>query len=174
MLTWMLSMLVSNAIAADLFDGLPLTTLQGAPLDAASLDGQVVLVVNVASRCGFTRQYAGLQALYAELADQGLVVLGVPCNQFGQQEPGTAAEIQTFCQTSYGVTFPMLEKQAVNGSERSPLYARLIGDGPDVAWNFEKFLVGRDGAVIDRYSSRVAPDDPRLRAAIAEALAATP
>jgi glutathione peroxidase-family protein len=154
--------------AADPFTSI--VALDGAPLPPETLSGHVVLVVNVASRCGFTHQYEGLQALHEALSGSGLVVLGVPSNQFGSQEPGTAAEIQAFCRTSYGVDFPMLEKQDINGPGRSRLYQQLIGDGPDVSWNFEKFLVGRDGEVIARYPPQVSPDDPGLRAAIAAAL----
>ena len=161
--------------AASVWADLPaLTTLQGTPLPPDAVVGKVVLVVNVASKCGFTGQYAGLQQLYTAHQARGLVLLGVPCNQFGGQEPGTAEEIQTFCRLSYGVTFPMLEKQDVNGTQRSPLYTRLIGSpaggGADVRWNFEKFLVSRTGAVLARYPSQTAPDDPKLRAALEAAL----
>lgn len=153
-----------------------LTTLTGQPLPPETLTGKVVLFVNVASRCGYTRQYAGLQALFAELKGRDFVIVGVPCNQFGKQEPGTAEEIQSFCSLTYGVDFPMLQKQDVNGADRSPLYAQLVGSaaggGADIKWNFEKFLVGRDGAVIARYGSKVTPADPDLRAAIEAALAA--
>ena len=137
---------------------------------SAPLAGKAVLFVNVASRCGFTPQYAGLQALYAEKEPAGLVIVGVPCNQFGAQESGSAEQIATFCERNYGVTFPLLAKQDVNGKDRSPLYASLIGDGADVRWNFEKFLVGRDGVVLGRFPSDVSPDDPSLRAAIDAAL----
>lgn len=154
----------------------PLTTLAGDPLSDATLAGKVVLFVNVASRCGYTRQYDGLQKLWAELKDRGFVIVGVPCNQFGGQEPGSAQEIQSFCKLNYGVDFPLLEKQDVNGPNRSALYQRLVsspaGDNKDVRWNFEKFLVGRDGAVIARFPSSVTPDSPELRAAIDVALAA--
>ncbi|MEO1271475.1 MAG: glutathione peroxidase [Myxococcota bacterium] len=148
-----------------------MTQLNGQPLDPDTLKEKVVLVVNVASRCGFTSQYKGLQALYEKHADDGVVVLGVPCNQFGSQEPGTAEEIATFCETRYNVTFPMLDKQDVNGPGRSPLYQFLIGDTKtDVRWNFEKFVVGRDGEVKARFSSRAAPDSTELNQAIAAEL----
>lgn len=151
-----------------------LPTLSGAPLPSDTLAGKVVLFVNVASRCGFTPQYAGLQALWTALRARGLVVVGVPCNQFGAQEPGSAEEIATFCLLDYGVDFPLLAKQDVNGPGRSPLYDQLVaspaGGGKDVRWNFEKFLVGRDGAVIARFRSAVAADDAGLRAAIDAAL----
>ncbi len=150
-------------------------TIDGGELDLASLQGKVVLVVNVASRCGFTPQYEGLQALHAELAPRGLVVLGVPANEFGAQEPGTDAEIQTFCDTRYHVTFPMLSKLVVKGDGQHPLFAWLTAQGADageIRWNFEKFLVGRDGAVLSRFGSRVAPGSAELRSAIEAALGA--
>lgn len=143
-------------------------------LSDAQLTDRVVLFVNVASRCGFTKQYTGLQALHEEFSDDGLTIIGVPCDQFGRQEPGSAEEIRTFCQTTYGVTFPMLEKQAVNGAQRSALYTELItstvGANRDIRWNFEKFLVDREGTVIARFPSHVSPSDPELRAAIQSAL----
>ena len=153
---------------------LALTQLDGTPLPADTLAGKVVLFVNVASSCGYTPQYEGLQALYEARQDDGLVIVGVPCNQFGGQEPGSAETIATFCRTTYGVTFPMLEKQAVNGPDRSALYAGLVGSGEDVRWNFEKFVVGRDGTVQARFPSGVGPDDAALLAAIDQALDAQP
>lgn len=156
------------------YDAMDLVQLDGTPMPSATLDGQVVLFVNVASHCGFTPQYEGLQALYDEYKAQGLVVVGVPCNQFGKQEPGSSEEIASFCSLNYGVEFPLLEKQDVNGAERSALYARLIdspvGGGDKVQWNFEKFLVGRDGAVQARFGSRTTPQDAELRSAIEAAL----
>jgi glutathione peroxidase len=153
-----------------------LTALSGSPLPAADLSGKVVLFVNVASRCGYTKQYDGLQKLWTELKDRGFVIVGAPCNQFGAQEPGTSTEIASFCKLNYGVDFPLLEKQDVNGGGRSPLYRYLVGStaggGKDIGWNFEKFLVGRDGAVVGRFPSSVAPESPELRAAIEAALAA--
>jgi len=153
---------------------LALTKLDGSELGSEAVKGKVVLFVNVASRCGFTKQYEGLQALYEAHKDDGLVIVGVPCNQFGGQEPGSPEEIQTFCKMNYGVSFPLLEKQEVNGDARSPLYQTLVGSkaggGSDVGWNFEKFLVGRDGQVLARFPSRVAPDDSELKKAIATAL----
>lgn len=155
---------------------LALTALNGQPLDNKLLEGKVVLFVNVASQCGFTGQYKGLQQLYTDYSAKGLVIVGVPCNQFGAQEPGKPEEIASFCQMNYGVTFPLLEKQEVNGAGRSALYAALVsspaGGGKDIGWNFEKFLVGRDGKVIGRYSSRVAPDAAELKSAIEAALGA--
>ena len=129
---------------------LSLTSLDGTPLAADALAGKVVLFVNVASRCGYTSQYKGLQALYEARKDDGLVIVGVPCNQFGGQEPGSAEEIVSFCQQNFGVSFPLLEKQKVNGPKRSELYQRLVasevGAGGDVRWNFEKFVVDPSGA----------------------------
>ena len=137
---------------------------------------KVVLVVNVASKCGLTPQYTGLEALHNEFASQGFSVVGVPCNQFGAQEPGSAEEITTFCSTTYGVTFPLTEKVDVNGPARHSLYEKLTpvqdgeGHSGDIRWNFEKFLVGKDGTTVVRFGPMVAPDDAALRAAITKAL----
>ena len=165
----------NEAHAPGALDALALESLDGTPFPVDELVGKVVLFVNVASRCGFTPQYEGLQALYEAHAKEGLVVVGVPCNQFAWQEPGSADEIANFCRMTYGVSFPMLAKQAVNGAGRSPLYQWLIGSakggGQRVAWNFEKFLVGRDGEVRARFGSRVAPSDPSLVQSIEQALA---
>jgi glutathione peroxidase len=148
--------------------------INGQEVDLSSYDGQVVLVVNTASQCGFTPQYAGLERLFEEKADQGFVVLGFPCDQFGHQEPGTEQEIATFCETSYGVTFPMFAKIDVNGDQAHPLYQWLRSErsgsrGPDIDWNFTKFLIGRDGQVIDRFGSKVEPAE--LEADVEKALA---
>jgi glutathione peroxidase len=143
------------------------------PLDRFA--GEVVLIVNVASYCGLTPQYAGLEALFRRYNDRGFQVIGVPCNQFAGQEPGTEAEIQQFCTIHYDVTFPMSGKIEVNGPNRHPLYAWLAGPGSiapgDVRWNFEKFLIGRDGRLIARFPPTVAPEDPQLQQAIEKALA---
>jgi glutathione peroxidase len=142
-----------------------------------ALNGKVVLVVNVASKCGLTPQYTGLEALQKEFSAKGFSVLGVPCNQFGAQEPGSADEITTFCSTNYGVTFPLTEKIDVNGPGRHPLYEQMTkvtdaeGHSGDIRWNFEKFLVGKDGNVIARFSPMVTPEDDALRTAIRNALA---
>ncbi|MFC3500481.1 glutathione peroxidase [Micromonospora krabiensis] len=150
--------------------------LDGGPADLFQYRGRALLVVNVASRCGLTPQYAGLQALADEYADRGLVVLGVPCNQFAGQEPGTAAEISEFCQVNYGVTFPLTEKVEVNGPGRHPLYAALVdtadpdGHAGDVRWNFEKFLVAPDGTVAARFAPSVEPGAADLRASIEKVL----
>ena len=152
-----------------------MTAIDGSPVDLASYDGKVVLVVNVASRCGATPQYAGLQKLYDTYKDRGLVVLGFPANDFGAQEPGTDAQIAEFCSAKYDVTFPMFSKITVKGAGMPPLYKALTesADPPGaIGWNFEKFLIGRDGAVVGRFKTRVTPDDPGLVAAIEAALAA--
>ena len=138
------------------------------------LRGKVVLAVNVASECGFTPQYAGLEVLQRELAAEGFTVVGLPCNQFGAQEPGTEAQIQSFCTTTYGVSFPLTAKLEVNGPGRHSLYAWLTskanGYPGDVEWNFEKFLIGRDGRLLMRYPSAVKPEDKGLMQDIADAL----
>jgi glutathione peroxidase-family protein len=147
-----------------------LSTLDGAALAPETLENKVVLFVNVASKCGLTPQYSGLVELDNAYGDRGLVIVGVPCNQFGQQEPGTPEEIKDFAKTKYDVDFTLLEKQDVNGANRSPLYQFLVGQGPDIAWNFGKFLVGRDGEVVARFEPQTAPDDADLKAAIEKAL----
>ena len=148
--------------------------IDGTEVDLASYKGKVVLVVNVASRCGYTGQYAGLQKLYDSYKDKGLVVLGFPANEFGAQEPGTDAEIATFCSSKYGVTFDMFSKIVVKGPNKAPLYKALTeGATPagEVGWNFEKFLIGRDGQIIGRYKSGVGPDAAELTKAVETALA---
>jgi glutathione peroxidase len=155
---------------------IPLRTLDGQPTSLADYAGRTLLVVNVASRCGLTPQYAGLEQLHEKYADRRFAVLGFPCNQFGGQEPGTAAEIQTFCSTTYGVTFPLFEKVEVNGSGRHPVYEVLTrtadasGEAGDVQWNFEKFLVGPQGDVVGRFRPQVEPADPALVGAIEASL----
>lgn len=137
--------------------------LSGIPQALADYAGQVVLVVNVASKCGLTPQYEGLEALYRQYKDRGLVVLGFPCNQFGEQEPGTADEIAQFCALNYGVSFPMFERIEVNGAGTHPLYAWLKASAPgpegsaDIEWNFAKFLIGRDGLVVSRHAVGIEP-----------------
>lgn len=147
-----------------------LTTLDGTPLSPAVLDNKVILFVNVASKCGLTPQYSDLVELDTAYGSRGLVIVGVPCNQFGAQEPGTPEEIKEFTKTKYDVDFTLLEKQDVNGPNRSPLYQFLVGDGPDIGWNFGKFLVGRNGEVIARFEPKTPPNDPDLKAAIEAAL----
>jgi len=155
----------------------PINRLDGTPTTLGDLaGGNVVLLVNVASRCGLTPQYTGLEELQTEYAGRGFTVIGVPCNQFGGQEPGTAQEIQTFCSTTYGVTFPLTEKVDVNGDGRHPLYAELTaapdadGESGDIQWNFEKFLLSRDGEILARFRPRTDPHDDALVAAIDKAL----
>ncbi len=152
-------------------------SLDGKEVNLADYRGKVVLLVNVASECGATPQYAGLQSLYQRHKEQGLVVLGFPCNQFGGQEPGDAAKIREFCTREYSVTFPMFAKINVNGKQAAPLYQFLTSKetnpqfaGP-IGWNFEKFLIGKDGSVIGRFGTSVEPDDPQLTSAIEQALA---
>ena len=147
-----------------------LATLDGSPLSSDAIANKVVLFVNVASACGLTPQYSGLVELDKAYGSKGLVVVGVPCNQFGAQEPGTPNEIKDFTKTKYDVDFTLLEKQDVNGPNRSPLYQFLVGDGEDIAWNFGKFVVGRDGEVVARFEPQTPPDDPELKAAIEKAL----
>ncbi|MGE2836830.1 glutathione peroxidase [Mycobacterium sp. SMC-4] len=151
---------------------IPLTTLDGKATTLAELAGGAALVVNVASKCGLTPQYSGLEKLAKEYGGRGLTVIGVPCNQFMGQEPGTAEEIQTFCSTTYGVTFPLLAKTDVNGADRHPLYAQLTetaddnGEAGDIQWNFEKFLIAPDGSVVKRFRPRTEPDAPEVISAI--------
>ena len=147
-----------------------LNTLDGRPQSLAAYKGKVVLAVNVASECGYTPQYAGLQKLFLAEKDHGLVVLGFPCNQFGGQEPGTATQIESFCQKNYGVTFPLFEKLEVKGPGQAPLYQFLTAKHGEPAWNFHKYLIGKDGQVLRAFSSRVAPDSAELLAAIEAAL----
>jgi len=147
-------------------------TLSGEETTLGEHEGKVILIVNVASRCGLTPQYTGLERLHSTYAQRGFAVLGFPCNQFAGQEPGSPAKIHTFCSTTYGVTFPLYEKIDVNGEGRHPLYATLTrardarGNAGDVAWNFEKFLVSLHGEVVARYRPKITPEDPALIAAI--------
>lgn len=151
---------------------IPLTTLDGNPTSLADYGGRALLVVNVASKCGLTPQYGALEQLARDYGDRGLTVIGVPCNQFMGQEPGTPEQIATFCSTTYGVTFPLLAKADVNGADRHPLYARLtetadaLGEAGDVQWNFEKFLIAPNGEVVNRFRPRTEPDAPEVIAAI--------
>jgi glutathione peroxidase len=154
----------------------PVNTLGGQPGTLGDLAGRTLLVVNVASQCGLTPQYAGLERLHEQYSARGFAVVGFPCNQFGGQEPGTAEQIATFCAASYGVTFPMFEKIEVNGPGRHPIYAELTqtpdahGEAGDIRWNFEKFLVGPDGTVLARFRAQVTPEDPVLVAAVEDSL----
>ena len=145
-----------------------LTTLDGEALSPEVIEGKVVLFVNVASKCGLTPQYSGLVELDQAYSD--LVIIGVPCNQFMEQEPGSPDEIKAFTKTKYDVDFPLLAKQDVNGPNRSPLYQYLVGDGADIEWNFGKFVVNRQGEVVQRFDPKTPPNDPALKAAIEAAL----
>jgi glutathione peroxidase len=158
--------------------GIPLTTIDGDATSLADFAGKTVLVVNVASKCGLTPQYEGLERLQQTYGSRGFTVIGVPCNQFMGQEPGSAEEIKTFCSTTYGVSFPLLEKAEVNGDARHPLYAELTrvpdveGEAGDIQWNFEKFLIAPDGTVAARFRPRTDPEADEVVAAIEEYLAA--
>jgi len=164
------------ALPAGSIHGIALKDIDGKETSLKPYEGKVLLVVNVASHCGFTPQYKALESLYEKYKDKGFVVLGFPCNQFGGQEPGTANEIKQFCSSKYNVTFPLFEKIEVNGPNRHPLYVSLAGkESPfagDIGWNFTKFLISRDGKILKRFDSRTDPDSPQVIAAIEGALAA--
>jgi len=166
---------VISACAAESIYDLPLKDIDGKDTSLKPYQGKVMLIVNVASKCGFTPQYTTLEALHQKYKDRGLVVLGFPCNQFGGQEPGTDAEIKQFCSSKYNVTFPMFDKIEVNGANRHPLYVMLAGkESPfagDIGWNFTKFLIGRDGKILNRFGSKVKPDSEEVTKAIEAALA---
>lgn len=165
-------LLTTKVVSAMSLYDIPLRTLSGEPTTLGAHQGAAVLVVNVASKCGLTPQYEGLERLQQRYAGRGFTVLGVPCNQFAGQEPGTAEEIETFCSTTYGVSFPLLEKTDVNGDQRHPLYAELTrtpdaaGEAGDVQWNFEKFLVSPQGDVVGRFRPRTEPEAAEVVAAI--------
>jgi glutathione peroxidase len=154
---------------------IPLKDIKGKDTSLKEYQGKVLLVVNVASKCGYTPQYSALEATHRKYADKGFAVLGFPCNDFGSQEPGSNEEIQTFCKTKYDVSFPLFDKLHVKGPEQHPLYTALTGkDSPypgDVKWNFGKFLIGRDGKIIARWDSKVKPDSKEITDAIESALA---
>nr|WP_246112462.1 glutathione peroxidase [Allorhodopirellula solitaria] len=169
----------ADAVSAEHSNSLDFTakTIDGKSVDLDDYEGKVVLIVNVASRCGYTKQYAGLQDLYEKYKDQGLVILGFPCNEFGRQEPGTNAEIQQFCSAKFGVTFPMMSKVEVNTDDASELYQHLTSETAPPAgtgaikWNFEKFLIGRDGQLANRFRSATKPSDAEMTTAIEKLLA---
>jgi len=167
---------VAEDAAKSIYD-FTMSDIDGQEVELAQYKGKVVLIVNVASRCGFTPQYAGLEKLYKKYGDQGFVILGFPANNFMRQEPGTNEEIKSFCSLNYGVTFPMFSKISVKGSDIHPLYAYLTGRETNaefaggITWNFNKFLVGRDGKIINRFGSRTAPQDDKVVSAIEKALA---
>jgi glutathione peroxidase len=166
-----LSFAIGRAVSLSIHD-IEVTTIDGETISLAEFKGKALLVVNVASKCGFTPQYAGLQSLYERFHDQGFEVLGFPCNQFLFQEPGSESDIAQFCSTKYNVTFPMFSKIKVNGRERHPLYVELTkhadtkGKAGRVGWNFEKFLVSPEGEVVGRWRKTTKPDDPELVQAI--------
>ncbi|MCX5516078.1 glutathione peroxidase [Kaistia algarum] len=151
---------------------IPVDRIDGSKVSLGDYAGRVLLVVNVASKCGLTPQYDGLEALYAKYKNDGLTVIGFPANNFAGQEPGTNEEIQDFCRSTYGVDFPMFAKISVKGEDRHPLYDALAGD-EDISWNFEKFLIGRDGKVAARFAPKTVPEDPAVVAAIEAELAKT-
>jgi glutathione peroxidase len=161
--------------AASVYD-FQLNSIDYEKVPLANFKGKVLMIVNVASRCGYTPQYAGLEALYRQHKDQGFVIIGVPANDFGQQEPGTDPEIKQFCRRQYDVTFPMMSKVSVAGNNPIPLYRYLTDTdanpktGGDIRWNFTKFLIGRDGTILARFEPHVAPDDPALVHAVESAL----
>ena len=154
-----------------------LNTIDGQPAPLAAYKGKIVLLVNVASRCGFTPQYTALESIYEKYKDRGFVIIGIPANNFGAQEPGTNQEIKTFCQSKYNVTFPMMSKVSVKGEDKTPLYQYLTDKsanpktGGDIQWNFTKFLVGPQGQIIARFEPKVTPDSPEVTGAIENALA---
>ena len=166
---------VAYAAASSVHD-IKLNTLEGKPTTLGAYKGKVILLVNVASKCGLTPQYTALEALHKKYQDQGLTVIGIPCNDFGSQEPGTKEEIREFCTAKYNVTFPLMEKVHVKGAEQHPLYARLTGKDAeypgDIKWNFGKFLIGRDGKVIKRFEPQTKPDSEEVIKAVEGALAA--
>ena len=163
------------AHAASIYD-ITVKDITGKDTTLGAYKGKVLLIVNVASKCGFTPQYKGLEAIQEKYQGKGFVVLGFPCNQFGGQEPGTNEQIKEFCTTKYNVTFPLFDKIEVNGPKRHPLYVELAGQGSpfpgDIKWNFSKFLIGRDGKIIKRFEPRATPDSAEVTAAIEAALAA--
>jgi glutathione peroxidase len=164
------------SLCAGSLQDIPLQDIDGKETSLKPYQGKVVLIVNVASHCGYTPQYKGLESIYERYKDKGLVVVGFPCNQFGAQEPGTSQEIKEFCSGKYNVTFPLFSKIEVNGPTRHPLYVALAGkDSPfpgDIKWNFSKFLVGRDGKILNRFEPGTTPESPELTSAIDAALAA--
>jgi glutathione peroxidase len=170
-----MAQIVSAQTHGSLYD-IPLKDIDGKDTSLKAYQGKVLLIVNVASKCGFTPQYEGLEALQKKYEAQGFTVLGFPCNDFLSQEPGTAEEIKTFCSTKYNVTFPLFEKLHVKGKEQHPLYAALTGDSSpfpgSIKWNFGKFVISRDGKIFKRFGSTDKPESPEVTGAIETALAA--
>ena len=169
-------MVAGSLFAASGIYTFTLNSIDGSPAPLANYKGKVVLVVNVASQCGYTPQYSALEATYEKYKDQGFVILGFPCNQFGAQEPGTDEEIKQFCTSKYFITFPLFEKIDVNGPNRHPLYVALAGENSpfpgNITWNFNKFLISRDGKILKRFDSKIKPDATEVTEAIEAALAA--
>ena len=168
-------LMVTPAFAASSIYDFTLPSIDGQSMPLSNFKGKVVLLVNVASRCGFTPQYKGLEALYEKYKDQGFVILGFPANNFGSQEPGTNQEIKTFCSSKYSVTFPMYAKVSVKGADQTPLYQYLTTQADpthsgDIKWNFTKFLVDRDGKVVQRFESAVTPDSSEIVSAVEKEL----
>lgn len=167
----LLAMLTSSTFAASSVHEFTLPSIDGVAAPLSAYKGKTVLIVNVASQCGYTPQYAGLEALYKKYKDQGFVILGFPANNFGAQEPGTNEEIKTFCTRNYSVTFPMYSKISVKGADQAPLYKFLTDStGGDIKWNFTKILVDGNGKVITRFESKATPDSPELVGAVEKAL----
>lgn len=178
---WSVTLAVGIVLAAQILSAgsvydYQLNSIEYEAIPLRSLKGKVLMVVNVASRCGYTPQYAGLETLYRKYKNQGFVILGIPSNDFGQQEPGTDSEIKQFCQRKYDVTFPMMSKVSIAGNNPIPLYQYLTDKkqnpktGGDIKWNFTKFLIGRDGTVLARFEPEVTPEDPSLLKATENAL----
>jgi len=167
----------AGMFAASSVHDFTLNSIDGKPVPLSAYKGKVVLLVNVASKCGYTPQYSGLESLYEKYKDRGFVIVGVPANNFGGQEPGTNEEIKTFCTRNYNVTFPMMSKVSVKGDDKNALYAWLTdpsansGSGGDIKWNFTKFLVGKNGKVIARFEPNVTPDSQEITSAVEQALA---
>jgi len=174
LLGWVILMTGSMAAASDIY-GFTLPSIDGNPMPLVNFKGKVLLLVNVASRCGFTPQYTALEAIYEKYKERGFVILGFPANNFGAQEPGTNQEIKTFCSRTYNVTFPMYAKVSVKGSDQTPLYGYLTKEADpsrsgDIKWNFTKFLVDREGRVVQRFEPAVTPDSPEMTSAIEKLL----
>ncbi|HUS07640.1 MAG TPA: glutathione peroxidase [Bryobacteraceae bacterium] len=165
-----LTLMATSLFAASSIYDFTLNAIDGKPAPLSAFQGKVALLVNVASRCGYTPQYTGLQALYEKYKAQGFVVVGFPANNFGAQEPGTNEEIKTFCSSKYSVTFPMYSKISVKGSDKAPLYDYLTASGGEIKWNFTKFLIGKNGKVIARFEPGVTPDSAELTTAVEKAL----
>lgn len=163
-------LLAMSLLAATSIYDFKMNTIDGKPISLSEFKGKPVLIVNVASKCGYTPQYKGLESLYRKYKDKGFVIVGVPANNFGAQEPGTNEEIKTFCSRNYDVTFPVLSKVSVKGDDITPLYSYLTQTGGDIKWNFTKFLIGKDGKVAQRFESKVEPESPEVIHAVEAAL----